>query len=175
MLAPFVLSVVYKLRYRESQRSPRWLLLAIMLLKYLHLQNLNISATNTNRLQWLMGFKRRRKCRSRCHPSPLTDSSALHGPITQVWSGVMTYHQARRGWGSMKKRRFDTHTHTKKEGWWGVNYLHLAAVSLLLPFLPLPTFRRFHPICLYDSVGVFRSLLKAHVFSRLCNAKATWY
>lgn len=106
----------------ESLRSLCWLLL-LMLLKNVHLPNLNISATNTS--GW-WASRDGEKCRSRCHPSPCTDSSALLGPITQVWSGVMTYHRARRGWGSMKKRGCDTE---REWGWWGVNYLHLAGMS----------------------------------------------
>lgn len=128
----------------ESLRSLCWLLL--LMLKNVHLPNLNISATNTSG-RW--ASRDGGKCRSRCHPSPCTDSSALHGPITQVWSGVMTYHRARRGWGSMKKRGCDTE---REWGWWGVNYLHLAGMSHRRYSRYLLS-TAFHPICLLTQWG----------------------
>lgn len=149
----------------ESLRSLCWLLL--LMLKNVHLPNLNISATNTSG-RW--ASRDGGKCRSRCHPSPCTDSSALHGPITQVWSGVMTYHRARRGWGSMKKRGCDTE---REWGWWGVNYLHLAGMSHRRYSRYLLS-TAFHPICLLTQWGSgggrLHSPLQARVFSQLSNA-----
>lgn len=61
----------------------------------------------------------------------------------------MTYHRARRGWGSMKKRGCDTE---REWGWWGVNYLHLAGMSHRRYSRYLLS-TAFHPICLLTQWG----------------------
>lgn len=123
-----------------------------------------------------MGFERRRKMQVTVPPSPHADSSALRGPITQVWCGVMTYQRARGGRGSMKERGCDTQ---RVWGWWGVNYLHLAAMShgRYSRYL-LSTASASHPICLltrlpFAAPGLFSpssTMHRLHAISQIAGA-----
>lgn len=156
-------SIVYKLRLQVPEDS--WLALGCWVCcKISVFMKSKYKCSKCNCLLWLMGFKRWWEMQVTVPPippPPHEDSSALHGPITQVWSGIMTYHQACRESGCMKKRKGDKEGERGWRGWWGVNDLCLTAMSLHhhTSRLLSPSYMPFHSV---------RALcLLHHVFS-LC-------